>query len=176
MPWGKIELFGFFETKRMTKLLRLALLCSIAALCGQVAIVNAQDKSKDKVASFKGKLFRSDTKQPITNARVILLDEKKSDRQDNSQDVKSDADGNFSFDRVAAGKYTLSIRVAYDKEEDVPCQLLLGKLKGEKDSSLLVITEGGKKIYQIFIKGFTVKANQNITKEYDLVCVSAFGN
>lgn len=136
----------------MTKFLQFTFLFFIIALCGHFAVVNAQDKSKDKVASFKGKLFRSDTKQPIANARVILLDDKKSDKQDNSQEVKSDAEGNFSFDRVAAGKYTLSIRVAYDKEEDVPCQLLVGKLKGEKDSQLLVVGEGGKKIYQVFIK------------------------
>jgi hypothetical protein len=159
----------------MTKFPQVILLFFVIALCGHFALLNAQDKSKDKVASFKGKLFRSDTKQPIANARVMLLDDKRSDKQDNSQEVKSDAGGNFTFDSVAAGKYTLSIRVVYDKEEDVPCQLLIGKLKGEKDSQLLVISEDGKKIYQIFIKGFTVKANKDITKEYDLVCVSAFG-
>jgi hypothetical protein len=160
----------------MTKFFRITILLSIAALCGHFALVGAQDKSKEKVASFKGKLFRSDTKQPIANAQVILLDEKKSDKQDHSQDVKSDAEGNFAFEKVAAGKYTLAIRVVYDKEEDVPCQLLLGKLKGEKESSVLVISEGGKKIYQIFIKDFTVKANRDITKEYDVACVSAFGD
>ena len=159
----------------MTKLFLSTLLFFILALCGHFAVVNAQDKSKDKVASFKGKLFRSDTSKPIANARVILLDDKKSEKQNNSQETQTDAEGNFSFDRVVAGKYTVSIRVAYDNEEDVPCQLLLGKLKGEKDSQLLVITEGNKKIYQVFIKGFSVKAKKNITKEYDLVCVSAFG-
>jgi hypothetical protein len=159
----------------MTKLFQLTLLFLILALCGHFAVVNAQDKSKDKIASFKGKLFRSDTNKPISNARVLLLDDKKSEKQNNSQETQTDAEGNFSFDKVVAGKYSISIRVAYDKEEDVPCQLLLGKLKEEKDSQLLVITEGNKKIYQVFIKGFSVKAKKNITKEYDLVCVSAFG-
>ena len=160
----------------MTKLFKIALLVSILALCGNPALVDGQDKSKEKVASFKGKLFRSDTNKPIPDARVILLDEKKSDKKDRSQDAKSDTDGKFSFDRVEAGQYTIAIRVVYDKEEDVPCQLLMGKLKGEKESQLLVITEGSKKIYQIFIKGFTVKANKDITKEFDLACISAFGS
>lgn len=160
----------------MTKFLQFTFLFSIVVLCGHFAVIDAQDKSKDKVASFKGKLFRSDTNKPIADARVILLADKKSEKQSRSQEVKSDSDGNFSFDRVEAGKYTLSIRVAYDQSQDVPCQLLLGKLKGEKDSQLLVMSEGNKKIYQVFIKGFSVKANKNISKEYDLVCVSAFGD
>ncbi len=159
----------------MTRLLQCAFLFFIVTLCGHFAIVSAQDKSKDKVASFKGKLFRSDTKQPISDARLTLLDEKRSDKQDNSQEVKSDKDGNFLFENVVAGSYKLSISVVYDKEEDVPCQLLMGKLKGEKDSSLLVVSERGKYVYQVFLKGLTVKANKNITKEYDLTCVSAFG-
>jgi hypothetical protein len=150
--------------------------CFLVALCGHFTVAVAQDKGKDKVASFKGRLFRSDTNTAVANARVILLDDNKSDKKDNSQEVKSDADGNFSFDSVVAGKYTLSIRVTYENEEDVPCQLLFGKITGEKNSQLLVISEAGKKIYQIFIKEFTVKPNKNITKEYDLVCVSAFGS
>jgi uncharacterized GH25 family protein len=159
----------------MTKLLQLALLFFLVTLCGHFAIVNAQDQSKGKVASFMGKLFRSDTDKPIANARVILLDDKKSEKQDNSQETQTDAEGNFSFERVSAGKYTISIRVSYDKEADVPCPFLVGKIKGEKDSQLLVVSEGGRKIYQVFIGGFSVKAKKNITKEYDLACVSAFG-
>lgn len=161
--------------KIMKRILQLTLLFYIVVLCGQLVVVNAQDKSKEKDASFKGKVFRSDTNKPIANARVILLDDKKAEEQNNSQETQTDSDGNFTFDRVIAGKYTISIRVTYDKEEDVPCQLLLGKLKGEKDSQLLVVSEGGKSIYQVFIKGFSMKAKKNVTKEYDLVCVSAFG-
>jgi len=159
----------------MKNILILAVLLFTVGFFGHFTIVMAQDISKEKAASFNGKLFRSDTDKPIENARVILLDEKKSEKQNNSQEVRSGADGTFTFERVVAGKYTLSIRVVYDKEEDIPCQFLMGKLKGEKDSQLLVITENDKKIYQIFINGFTVKANKNITKQYDLVCVSAFG-
>jgi hypothetical protein len=159
----------------MRKSLKIAVLLFAIGLFGHFAIVKGQDKSNEKVASFNGKLFRSDTDKPIVNARVILIDEKKSERQNNSLEVSTGADGTFTFERVVAGKYTLSIRVVYDKEEEVPCQFLMGKLNGEKDSQLLVITENDKKIYQIFIKGFTVKANKNITKEYDLVCISAFG-
>ena len=159
----------------MIKLLRFTLFVFIVTLCGQFAVVNAQDEKKDKVAVFRGKLFRSDTSKPIANARVMLLDDKKSEKQNNSQETRTGTDGSFTFDKVVAGKYTISMQVAYDNEEDVPCQLLLGKIKGEKDSAILVVTEGSKKIYQVFIKGFSVKPKKDVTKEYDLVCVSAFG-
>ncbi len=131
--------------------------------------------AQDKTGSFKGKLFRSDTKAPLAGARVLLLDAKKSDTKDNSVEATTDVDGKFMFPTIAAGKYTISIRIAYDREEDVPCQLLMGRLKTEKNSKLLVLTEGNKKIYQVFIEGFSVKAGKQIDKDYDLSCVSMFG-
>lgn len=160
----------------MNKIVKFMFLILVISIGTNLLTVKAQDKNADKTASFKGKLFRSDTNQPITNAQITLLDSKKSEKQNNSQEIKTDEKGNFSFDRVIAGKYTISIRVAYDKKDEVPCQFLIGKLKGEKESKLLVITEGNKKIYQVFIENFAVKANKNIEKEYDLACIGAFGN
>ncbi len=79
-----------------------------------------------KTSSMKGKVFRSDTNQPIANAHIILLDEKKSDKKDNSIDTKTDEQGTYSFANVAAGTYTVSIRAWYPTQEDAPCQLLAG--------------------------------------------------
>lgn len=77
----------------------------------------------DKTISFKGKVFRSDTKQPIAHAVILLMDEKKSDKQDNSVETKTDDNGIFVFDKVMAGRYTISIRAWYEHQEDAPCQL-----------------------------------------------------
>jgi hypothetical protein len=65
----------------------------------------------DKTTSMKGKVFRSDTNQPIANAQIVLLDEKKSDKQDNSIDTKTDGQGNYSFPTVASGVYTVHSRL-----------------------------------------------------------------
>jgi len=43
-----------------------------------------------KTVSVKGKIFRSDTKEPIANALILLLDEKKSDKHDNSVEARTD--------------------------------------------------------------------------------------
>jgi hypothetical protein len=136
--------------------------------------VSAPAQKKEKVAVFKGKVMRSDTKQPVPKVKILLLDEKKSDKQDNSVQTETDEEGNFVFNDLKAGKYTISIRAYFEKEEDVPCQLLMGKID-EPNSQLLVITEKNQIVEQIFIKGFSVKAGKEITKEFDLVCKSLFG-
>lgn len=135
--------------------------------------VSAQ--KKEKIAVFKGKVMRSDTKQSVAKVKISLLDEKKSEKQNNSVETETDDEGNFVFDGLKAGKYTISIRAVFEKEEDVPCQLLMGKIN-EPNSQLLVLTEGKQKVEQIFIKGFSVKAGKEIIKEFDLVCKSLFGN
>ena len=182
----------------MIKFTQLFTLFFVAAFCGQLVLVNAQDKSKDKVASFKGKIFRSDTKQPFANTRVVLTDEKKSTKRDNSLETQTDADGNFSFDRVVAGKYTFMVRVEFEKEADVPCKINLPKLGGDNSDPLAAMLnqalsqnvtvnyevkngkdklfisvkpENEKFVEQLQIKSFAVKADENITREFDLVCL-----
>jgi hypothetical protein len=179
------------------KLLQFFTFIFIAALCGHFAFVNAQDKSKDKAASFKGKVFRSDTQQPFANVRVVLTDEKKSAKRDNSLETQTDAEGNFSVDRVVAGKYTFTVRVEFEKEADVPCKVNLPKLGGDNSDPMMaaisqalsqnvsvnyevkngkdklfisVKPENKKFVEQLQIKNFAVKANENITREFDLVC------
>lgn len=136
------------------------------------ASISAQ--KKEKIAVFKGKVMRSDTKQPVAKVKISLLNEKKSEKQDNLVETETDEEGNFIFNGLKVGKYTISIRAVFDKEEDVPCQLLMGKIN-EPNSQLLVLTEGKQKVEQIFIKGFSVKAGKEINKEFDLVCKSLFG-
>ncbi len=139
-------------------------------------IVSAQDlnQKKEKVAVLKGKIMRSDTKEPVSNVKILLIDENKSEKQDNSVQTETDKTGGFLFNELKAGKYTISIRAYFDNEEDVPCRLLLGKID-EPNSQLLILTEKNQKIEQIFIKGFSVKAGKEINKEFDLVCKSLFG-
>jgi hypothetical protein len=151
----------------------LIMLSLTALILSAVAQKLRADDNKDKATSFQGKVFRSDTKQPVANAVVLLLDEKKSDKQDNSVEVKTDDKGNFAFDKVAAGRYTISIRAWYEHQEDVPCQLLAGKTQ-DKDSAVVVMKDGNRFVEQIFIKGVTIKAGKPLNKDFDLVCKSAF--
>jgi hypothetical protein len=181
----------------INKLLQFTAALLAIAFLGCFALVAAQDKSSDKIGTISGKVFRSDTKQPVPDASVKLLDEKKSDKRDNSLETKTAADGTFSFDRVVAGKYTFTIRAAFEKEADVPCHFSLGKLgadnkdpsmaaitqllgqnvtinyegKNGKDKLLINVTPENKRfVEQLLIKGLAVKAGENQTREFDLVC------
>ena len=126
-----------------------------------------------KTTSMKGKVFRSDTNQPIANAQIVLLDEKKCDKQDNSIDTKTDDQGNYSFPNVAAGVYTVSIRAWYPTQEDAPCQLLMAKT-ADKNSTVMVARDKDKFVQQVFVKGFAIKAGKEITKDFDFACKSMF--
>jgi hypothetical protein len=105
----------------------------------------------------------------------LLLDEKKSGAKDNSVEAKTDTQGNYLFEHVMAGRYTVSIRTWHKTQEDVPCQLLLGKTK-DKDSSVVIIKDKDKEQYveQVFIKGFSVKVGKENVKNIDIACLSLF--
>jgi Carboxypeptidase regulatory-like domain len=135
----------------------------------------ASAQGKEKKTSFTGTVTRSDRNQPVSGVRIVLLDDKKSEGKSNSVETTTDNDGNFSFENVTPGKYTLSIAATFDRQEDVPCTLLLGKI-AEPNSSVLVVTDKeGKHTEQIFVKGFTIKKDKETKRSFDLVCKSMFG-
>lgn len=135
---------------------------------------DARNDSKDKAATLKGRVYRDDKDHPVADAVIVLLDEKKSDKKDNSVETKTDAQGNFVFEKVAEGKYTVSIRTWHNSQEDVPYQLLMAKTK-DKDSSVIVARDKDKFVEQIFIKGFSVKAGKENVKDFDIACKGMFG-
>ena len=148
------------------------MLISLMAAVQMVGVLSLADENP-KTASLKGKVFRSDTKEPIANALIILLDDKKSEKQDNSVEAKTDDQGNYIFQNVPSGKYTVSIRAWYKTQEDAPCQLLMAKTP-DKDSMVVVARDKDKFVQQVFIKGFSVKAGKEIVKDFDFACKSMF--
>jgi hypothetical protein len=118
-------------------------------------------------------VFRSDTSEPIPNASIVLLDEKKSDKQNNSVGAKTDDQGNYTIANVPAGRYTVSIRAWYKTQEEAPCQLLMAKT-ADKDSTVIVARDNERFVQQVFIKGFSIKAGKEIVKDFDFACKSMF--
>ena len=155
--------------KLLSVLFIIPILFSLAQIAG-----DAHNKSGDKTATLKGKVYREDKGHPVANAVIVLLDEKRTDSKDNSVEAKTDAEGNFLVEKVAGGKYTVSIRTWHKTQEDVPCQLLIAKTK-DKDSSLVVLRDEDKFVEQVFIKGFSVKAGKENVKDFDIACKSVFG-
>lgn len=128
-----------------------------------------------KTVSMKGKVFRSDTKAPIPDATLLLMDENKSSAKDNTVEAKTDEQGNYVFEKVVPGKYTVSIRAWYKTQEDAPCQLLMAKT-ADKGSMVMVARDKNEFVQQVFIKGFSVKAGKEVVKDFDFACKSMFGN
>jgi hypothetical protein len=122
----------------------------------------------------KGTLYRGDKSHPVSGATITLLDERKSQNSDHSVDTKADENGRYQFPSVAEGHYTVSIRTWYDRQEDVPCQLLMAKTK-DKNSTVMVVHDHGRYEEQVFIKGFPVRAGKDIEKDFDIACSSMFG-
>lgn len=168
LTWWKVE-----TEELMKKALSLIFALSLLFLASQVS-GDARNKSKGKTATLKGRVYREDKDHPVADAVLVLLDEKKSKDRDNSVEAKTDAQGDFVFENVAEGKYTVSIRTWHNSQEDVPCQLLMAKTK-DKDSMVIVARDKDKFVEQIFIKGFPVKAGKENVKDFDIACKRMFG-
>jgi hypothetical protein len=136
-----------------------------------IQITFAQESKLDpeKYTTFTGRVFRSDTNVGIPNVRLSLIDEKKSKRQNNSVSSRTDENGNFRFDFVIPGKYTIGIGAFFDKKDDVPCKFIKGKSE-EPNSKITVYAENDKWMELVFIKKIEFKAGMRVTKEYNLVC------
>lgn len=154
------------QSKRALCLLFLAALLSTGVSLGA---------DEAKTVTMKGKVFRSDTKEPIPNATLLLMDEKKSSKQDNSVETKTDEQGNYVFEKVVPGKYTVSIRAWYPTQEDAPCKLLMAKTV-DKGSMVMVARDKNEFVQQVFIKEFSIKGGKEIVKDFDFACKSMFGD
>jgi hypothetical protein len=124
-----------------------------------------------KPASMEGSIHRGDKSHPVSGALIILLDDRHSGE---GPSTTTDANGNYRFPNVSEGRYTISIRTFYDRQEDVPCQLLLARTK-DKNSTVLVLQEQAKFVEQIFLKNFSVKGGKAIARDLDIACFSMFG-
>jgi hypothetical protein len=153
---------------------QIAMVTVISMLGGLATVApGIKAQAKEKVAIVKGTVYRGDKEHRVAGATLVLLDEKAGGRG-NSVEANADENGNYTFDRVVEGKYTISIRTWYDRAEDVPCQLLAAKTK-DKDSTLIVIKDKAKYVEQVLIKGFAVKANKEISRDFDIACKTLFG-
>jgi hypothetical protein len=157
----------------MTKLLSTALVTLILLVTTQISS-DAQNSSKEKTTSLKGTVYRDDKDHPVADAVILLLDQNKTEGKEKTVETKTDAQGNFLFERVEGGRYTVSIRTWHKSQEDVPCKLLIAKTK-DKNSAVAAVKDGDKFVEQIFIKDFAVKNGKENVKDFDITCKSVFG-
>ena len=153
---------------RFTTLIAICFVLGLSGATGPAAATGAQAK----FTVVKGTVYRGDKSHPAAGAVIILLDEK-AGSSGNSKETKADKEGNYVFDRVAEGRYTVGIQTRHSRKEDVPCQLLVAKSK-DKNSTVVILADKGAYVEQIFIKGFSIKAGKEIGRDFDIACQSAF--
>jgi hypothetical protein len=125
-----------------------------------------------KPASVEGSIYRGDKSHPVSGALIILLDDRHSGE---GPSTKTDENGNYRFPNVSEGRYTISIRTFYDRQEDAPCHLLMAKTKDKNSTVLVLKDDQGKFVEQVFVKDFSVKGGKAITRDLDIACSSMFG-
>ena len=70
-------------------------------------------------SSIKGKVFRSDSGEAISNSYILLTSEKD---QANHFDTRTDENGEYLFGGIPGGNYTVSIYAWFPRRSEVPCQ------------------------------------------------------
>ncbi len=149
-------------------------LLAMFMLLGSFATGNLKGQQESgKVGSgiVKGKVFRSDTNEAIPNSYILITREKGSPSQVEHFDLRTDDNGDYRFQNVPAGKYTVSIYAWFPKKNDVPCRNF-SEAKTVDDGKVIVEWQHKSDAFMeiVTIRGFSVESNQEKVKDFDLLC------
>src|SRR5207248_377506 len=72
-----------------------------------------------QLSTIKGKVFRSDSGEAISNSYILLTSETDEAKH---FDTRTDEKGEYLFGGIPAGNYTVSIYAWFPKRSEVPCQ------------------------------------------------------
>jgi hypothetical protein len=137
-----------------------------AGILGRLPILTAADKT----ASCKGRVVRSDVQKPVADALVSIVLEGKSNEDIKPPEMRTNANGEFSFENLPPGKYTIQVKIWFDRPEQLPCYDTLAATTRDKDSSVIVMPEGNRTLQRVLLSGIKLKAGQPLTREIDIVC------
>jgi hypothetical protein len=130
-----------------------------------------QEPSNVGTSTIKGKVFRSDSNEAISNSYILLEQEKDSPAQAEHFDLRTDRNGNYRVIDIPAGKYTVSVSAWFPKKSDVPCQNT-SEAKATEDGKVTVEWQYKSQEFMeiVTIKGFSVEASHEKVKDFNLSC------
>ncbi len=154
--------------KHVGMLAMLMLLCPFATS----NLEGRQQQALSKVESgiIKGKVFRSDTNTAISNAYILLMQEKDSPAPAEYFDLRSDEHGNYCFTNIPAGKYKVTVYAWFPKMNDVPCRNPFEAKTGDNEATVEWQRKSRAFMEIVTIRDFAVSAGQEKVKDVDLLC------
>ena len=120
-----------------------------------------------KLTPIKGKVFRSDSGEPISNSYILLTSETDKARH---FDTRTHEKGEYLFGGIPAGNYTVSIYAWFPKRSEVPCQNPLEQ-KTVDGGDITVEWQWKSQAFMetVKLKGFSIEFDGENVKDFDLV-------
>ena len=120
-----------------------------------------------KLTPIRGKVFRSDSDEPISNSYILLTNETNKARH---FDTRTDEKGEYLFGGIPAGNYTVSIYAWFPKRSEVPCQNPLEQ-KTVDGGDITVEWQWKSQAFMeiVKLKGFSIEFDRENVKDFDLV-------
>lgn len=145
-----------------------SLILSCLILLAAADTIAAQQASR-----FDGTVHRSDTKELIPKATVMLtLVEATS--ADTSRKATTDEKGRFSFAELKPGTYSVSVHAIFESLEKTPCrEEPLGFLRPMAQKGWFVVTmrtSSGGVQQLVKTENVSLASGQEITKDVDISC------
>jgi hypothetical protein len=120
-----------------------------------------------QLSTIKGKVFRSDSGEAISNSYILLTSEKD---EATHFDTRTDEKGEYLFGGIPAGSYTVSIYVWFPKRSEVPCQNPLEQ-KTADSGDITVEWQWKSRAFMeiVTLKRFSIELDRENVKDFDLV-------
>ena len=118
-----------------------------------------------QLTTVKGKVFRSDSGEAISNSYILLTSEK-----DDHFDTRTDEKGEYLFGGVPPGNYTVSIYAWFPKRSEVPGQNPQEQKTADGGDITVEWQRKSQEFMEIVkLKGFSIELGRENTKDFDLV-------
>jgi hypothetical protein len=145
-----------------------ALLCIFAASNFQNR--EPQEHSKIQLPAIRGKVFRSDSGEAISNSYILLTAGKNSVTGAGHFDTRTNEKGEYTFTDIPAGNYTLSIYAWFPKRSDVPCENPCDQKTADGGTITVEWQRKSQAFMEIVrLKDFSVGPGHQRIKDFDLV-------
>jgi hypothetical protein len=120
-----------------------------------------------KLTPIQGKVFRSDSGEPISNSYILLTSESDEARH---FDTRADEKGEYLFGGIPAGNYTVSIYAWFPTKSEVPCQNPREQ-KTVDGGDITVEWQWKSRAFMeiVKLKGFSIEFDRENVKDFDLV-------